>query len=109
MEIESLIAIVLSVIAIVGCVSVYMVIPEVDDNPVTWGAITQYNDDISIIRDNVEDNQNDIKILDFEINNLDIDDGDDGDDWYDMDSDEFKCLKDSNTYKIFKKCLRNID
>ena len=97
MEIESLIAIILSVIAIVGCVSVYMVIPELDDNPVTWGAITQYSDDIENIQEDIVDMKMDIKDSDFGYNNVVMNDmRDDIDDIEEDVDDIINCLEDFN-------------
>ena len=115
-ETYALIAIVLAVIAIVGCLVVYTQIPEAEANPITWTAITQYNDKITSIqtrlttleqkqtttnydsvlinlRDDIDDLEDDFRDIDFsnsEIENLkDIED----------------CFSESNNHTEFHNCL----
>ena len=118
-ETYALIAIVLAVIAIVGCLVVYTQIPEAEANPVTWTAITQYNDKITSIqtrlttleqkqtttnydsvlislRDDVDDLEDDID----DIDDLNL---------YDLSNTEYECLleavNESYTRSEFRDCL----
>ncbi len=95
----SIFAIILSLIGIIGFAAIYTSIPEAETNPVTWGAIDQYNARITVIQDDVEDLENDIKIMDFEINNLD----------YNIDDDDLEDLEDyANDFDDINKNKDNI-
>jgi len=122
METETVIAIGIGIIALFACFGVYQMIPEEVDNPVTWGAITQYNDEIKAIQTDVAQLKIDVKypkssydedLLDDIRDDIDdledeIDDIDDGDDWYDMSKKEYKCLMNSTGYSNFQDCLDDI-
>ncbi len=118
LSVISIFAIVISLVALIGVSVVYSALPQEESNPVTWGAIDQYNDKLISIQDNVEDIENDIKILDFEINNIDYNiDDDDLEDLEDY-ANEFRhieenqedirniisCLSEAN-YLNFSSCL----
>ena len=112
----SIIAIIMAIVAIGGCFITYSAIPVEEANPITWTAITQYNDKITSIqtrlttleqkqtttnydsvlinlRDDIDDLEDDFRDIDFsnsEIENLkDIED----------------CFSESNNHTEFHNCL----
>ena len=95
MEEETLtfIAIGIGVIALLACLGVYTMIPEEVENPVTWGAITQYNDDITAIENRITELERESRPnydYDSVLTNL----RDDLDDLYDDYQDDFDNLDD---------------
>ena len=111
----SIIAIGIGVIALLACFGVYQAIPEEEFNPVTWGAITQYSDEIATIQLDITDMKKDIKDSDFGYDNArldnirdDIDDiNDDIEDLEDDIDDIIDCLEEYNELNTtdFEDCI----
>ena len=74
METESIIAIGIGLIALLACFGIYTMIPEAEANPITWTAITQYNDKITTIQNDIIQMKLDIKDSDFGYDNEKLED-----------------------------------
>ena len=74
METESVIAIGIGLIALLACFGIYTMIPEAEANPITWTAITQYNDKITTIQNDIIQMKLDIKDSDFGYDNEKLED-----------------------------------
>ncbi len=98
----SIVALIIGIIAILGFVYLYL-----NQNPVN---LTSIEDDIKDIESNynleINNLQTDLENFDEkiddiedylldEINDINCDDCDDGEDWYDMSEDEYECLMES--------------
>ena len=113
----SIIGIILSIIAIAGVCYNCVIIPEVNDDLVTWETIPQYDDAISTLQQDVANMKLGITNLNFRydsnelsnikqvLDNLDDDLNDDVDKLYhDIDKIE-DCLEDESNYTAFKECV----
>ena len=108
-ETYALIAIVLAVIAIVGCLVVYTQIPEAEANPVTWTAITQYNDKITAIQTRLTtlEQKQTTTNYDSVLINLRDDVDDLEDDFKDIDGIVERCFQRNNNWSEFKDCVED--
>ena len=119
-ETLSIIALIVAVIAIIGCFGVYTMIPEADDNLVTWSAVSDVDDRVDSIqlrvlelernpqndydsvldniRDDIDDLEDDVK----DINSIDL---------FDLSNNDYECLIDavneSQSRSEFRDCLRD--
>jgi len=66
----SIIAIGIGVIALVACLGVYTMIPEEETNPVTWEAIDQYNEKITVIQEDIEELEEETKNPNYNYDNI---------------------------------------
>ncbi len=106
LSVISIFAIVISLVALIGVSVVYSTLPQEESNPVTWGAIDQYNARITVIQEDIAELKQDAKNFNFNYDDERLDDIDEDIEDVEDDIDDIEdCLKKSN-YTEFRSCVR---